>query len=153
MLNNEHGCFITYHENKIETVFYIRPDLWLKVMSLTRQITDEIKKNYAELSTNDFYMLKHSSEDMITPMPKSILQGMISEGTSINNIDIAEFVAKCNNKDITIEFVTNVVNLLRHEVEKTEKILQNVELINKINVDNLSSCSDDDIVDFNTDSE
>jgi hypothetical protein len=158
MKNNRHGCFITEHEGNIETVFYIRPDLWLKVTSFDKPISMEIEQKYIQMYNNDLYMVKHSSAEIITPMPKSILEGMISEGESIYDIDIEQFVDKCNKKEntnITVDLIKNIIELLRHEVGKTEKILQTLDLKEQCDVEQILSddSSDTDTWSDTTDSD
>jgi hypothetical protein len=146
MKSDRHGCFVTDHEGKIETVFYIRPDLWLKVTSFNHPINEEIEQKYIQMYNNDIYMVKHSSSDMVTPMPKSILEGMISEGESIYDINIEQFVDKCNKKgdtNITIDHVKNVIELLKHEVDKTETKLQNLDLKEDAEIDKMLSDDSD----------
>lgn len=129
----DYGCVFSEYEGKLRPIFYIKIELWFKILELNNK---KIEKIYEFLidSGKETYILNINEMGLpATPIEKDILQELLNNSYDIENLNIEELSVKYN---LTKEYLENSVDFLKREVKKMRTDLMLYDIKNTQNENN-----------------
>jgi len=140
------GCVLSEYEGKLRPIFYIKLELWFKILELNEKTPEKI---YEFLKDDETYILNISDMGLpATPIQKSVLQELLNDSYDIEKLNIEELSQKYN---LTKEYLEETVEFLKKEVKKMSFDLILYEVKNMSNNDDKNSSESDSDSDSDSD--
>lgn len=144
----DYGCFYAEYENNIKPIFYIKPELWSKLLESYDKVKHRVYNTVN--SENDYILRLPNCEISNLSVPRETLQQMIYDGHPVENIDIPIFTQKYNDQFdyITEEYMRKSIEMVNYELDQIKTNLEYNDIIQyaKDHLDEISdfSSSEDD---------
>lgn len=142
----DYGCIFSEYDGKFRPIFYIKIELWLKILELNNK---KIDKLYEILFNNDNDNEKETFilniNDMglpAIPVDKKTMQELLNNSYDIKDIKYENIEEICKKYNLTQEYLRNSILFLEQEVKKISLDLIMYDIKNTPN-DEQDSSSDD----------
>lgn len=126
----DYGCMFSEYDGKLRPIFYIKSELWFKILELNGKEKHKVF-DYLNEEKEETYILNINDMGLpVLPVTKSILTELINNSYDIENFDIKDLAEKYNltedyintSKEFLNSELKNIsIELMRYEIKKSMK--------------------------------
>ena len=111
----DYGCIFSEYDGKLRPIFYIKSELWFKILELNNKTKHKVF-DYLNEEQEETYILNINDMGLpVLPVTQSILSELINNSYDVENLNINELIEKYN---LTEEYLNLSKDFLNNELKK-----------------------------------